>query len=149
MTRIGQAIIAAAMMAVFFVPLAARAEIAFSSPSGNIICYRPEAAAISCLILDRNWSDDQLAALQSDHDGECPVDRTAAIALPANGPPRLIEHCHGDAFWWTENQFVLPYGFSVQNSEFNCTSEKSGMTCRNRLGHGFTMARAQYRILSP
>lgn len=144
-----QALVVATMGACISAPLAADTPITFHSPSGNIVCYKAGVAGISCLIFEQDWSDAQLAAFQTDYDGECPVDQTLGIDLPVKDRPRLINHCHGDVFWWTDNQFVLHYGFSLQNSEFNCTSEQVGMTCRNRLGHGFTLAHAKYTILSP
>ena len=147
--RILQAFIATGMGACIFTPLAAETPVAFSSPSERIFCYTSDEAALICLMFDQNWSEAQLYALQPDDHGECNLDQTPAFELPAEGPPRLYKYCHGDVFWPAEHKFVLPYGYSLQNGEFSCQSETNGMTCHNRSGHGFSMARAAYEIHSP
>ena len=144
-----QAVIATVMGACVFTPLAAETPVAFGSPSGRIFRYTSDKAALICLMFDQNWSEAQLYSLRPDGHGECNLDQTPAFELPADGPPRLYKYCHGDVFWPAEHKFVLPYGYSLQNGEFSCLSEKSGMTCRNRSVHGFSMARAAYVIHSP
>jgi hypothetical protein len=41
---------------------------------------------------------------------------------------------------------VLPYGASFSRDGMTCTSETSGMTCKNAAGHGFSLSRAQQKI---
>ena len=41
---------------------------------------------------------------------------------------------------------TLGYGEAVTLGAFTCRSEKTGMTCTNGLGHGFSIAKAQQRL---
>jgi hypothetical protein len=41
---------------------------------------------------------------------------------------------------------VLPYGASLTLGGITCTSERTGMTCVNRDGRGFAVARAAQRV---
>jgi hypothetical protein len=50
--------------------------------------------------------------------------------------------CAGDTVM-DPNAAVLDYGHSVVSDGITCTSAKSGMTCKNAEGHGFTVARAK------
>jgi hypothetical protein len=40
----------------------------------------------------------------------------------------------------------LGYGQTISLGGFDCTSERSGMTCTNSVGHGFTISRAQQTL---
>jgi hypothetical protein len=41
---------------------------------------------------------------------------------------------------------TLAYGRSWSYEGFRCTSRKSGLTCRNKSGHGFTLGKRSQRI---
>lgn len=135
--------------ACLFLSLPAYAQATFDSPSGNIICYPTETTAVTCIIFENDWSESQQGGLAFEDEEECGLDLTPVFELPVQGPPNIFMSCHGDAFWPTENRFVLPYGYSLHGPGFRCASEKAGMNCRNRQGHGFAIARARYRILTP
>ena len=40
----------------------------------------------------------------------------------------------------------LGYGLRATLGEITCTSEKTGMTCRNATGHGFSIAKAAQHL---
>jgi Family of unknown function (DUF6636) len=104
-------------------PAAASAKVRwFHSPSGNIQC---EVAA-------------------KDPRGTYAYCQTftpaASVKLNALGRSRV---CHGGACVGNgpENAFTLGYGRSVRVGPFRCTSQTTGMTCREvRKGHGFHIA---------
>ena len=41
---------------------------------------------------------------------------------------------------------TLGYGDTISLGGFDCTSEKTGMTCTNPAGHGFTIAKAKQSL---
>jgi hypothetical protein len=41
---------------------------------------------------------------------------------------------------------VLGYGKTISLGGFDCSSEKTGMTCTNPAGHGFTLSRASQSL---
>jgi hypothetical protein len=41
---------------------------------------------------------------------------------------------------------VLAYGKTRAFGRISCTSRQTGMTCRNRSGHGFTVSRGRQRL---
>ena len=41
---------------------------------------------------------------------------------------------------------VLAYGRTRRFGSLSCTSRETGMTCRNRRGHGFTVSRERQRV---
>ena len=41
---------------------------------------------------------------------------------------------------------TLGYGDTISLGGFDCTSEKTGMTCTNPAGHGFTIAKAKQTL---
>jgi len=40
----------------------------------------------------------------------------------------------------------LPYGHTWRWHRFRCTSETTGLTCRNPQGHGFFLSRESQRV---
>jgi hypothetical protein len=46
--------------------------------------------------------------------------------------------CAGDSALGARR--ILPYGRSITAGSLRCTSRSTGMTCRNRLGHGFVLS---------
>jgi hypothetical protein len=53
--------------------------------------------------------------------------------------------CHGDTVIMPDAE-VLPYGSSWSEGGLSCLSETSGLTCRNAMGHGFSLSRAKQRV---
>ena len=108
----------------------------FKSPSGNIHCQ----------YFDRELRCDiaQLAAPVPPKPRDCELDWGRAFAIDANSRSgaRL---CHGDTAM--DNSLpVLAYGNVWRRDGFTCTSEQTGVTCSNALGHGFSLSRAVQRL---
>jgi hypothetical protein len=40
---------------------------------------------------------------------------------------------------------ILGYGRTWRRGGFACASRRTGVTCRNRAGHGFVLARERWR----
>ena len=41
---------------------------------------------------------------------------------------------------------TLAYGKTRKYGSFSCTSQTSGLRCRNRSGHGFSLSRERYKL---
>lgn len=114
----------------------------FQSPTGNIHC-----------MVFSGYGDDG--------DGvRCDIGNFTPSALPA---PEGCDYDWGNAFWIGSvdrrgglacisdaisdpGNSVLGYGESVSGGGVTCTSAKSGMTCENSAGHGFTLSKAKQRV---
>lgn len=109
----------------------------FRTPSGNIGCdmrpgetrcdivrytYTPPRRPMSC---DLEWGD--------------------SVRIGARGLPRFV--CHGDTVLPPPGaRHRVPYGTTVRRGGIRCTVARTGVTCRNRAGHGFTLARERVRL---
>lgn len=111
----------------------------FQSPTGNIHCmifaddYVTEAR---CDIMELVKDD-----LPPPKD--CALDWGHAFSLGKTGKAELA--CVGDTVMDPENG-VLPYGQAVSLGGISCVSAKTGMTCTNGDGHGFSIAKAKQKI---
>jgi hypothetical protein len=111
-------------------------EISFRSPTGNIHCmiFSGTYAGARCDLSKFT------ASYRRPHD--CDLDWGFAFEVGVVGPGTPI--CAGDTVR-TQNAPVLDYGHSVAASGITCTSAKTGMTCVNAEGHGFSVARNSQR----
>ncbi|MES2916214.1 MAG: DUF6636 domain-containing protein [Pseudomonadota bacterium] len=50
------------------------------------------------------------------------------------------------AAWNCRGNPVLPYGEAVSLGGISCVSARTGMTCTNRDGHGFSVAKAIQKL---
>ncbi len=70
------------------------------------------------------------------------------FTLSATGKGQL--NCSGGILYnpstQTPSYVTLPYGKSWQRGVFTCTSRLSGVTCRNRAGHGLFVSRQSWRV---
>ena len=119
--------------------LAADGERAFRSPTGNIHCLMEnttDAHGVRCDLVEATVSYRKRPA-------DCDLDYGKAFYLDALGRGEVA--CHGDTII-DPRAPVLDYGRSIEMGRVRCTSERSGMTCRNDIGHGFTIARAKQHV---
>jgi hypothetical protein len=120
-------------------PLAAQDSVGFQSPTGNIHCsiYTwTGTAEVRCDL--REYS-----ASYSKRPAGCELDWGMAFVVGASGPGVL--GCVGDTMIDPDN-FILPYGEAVRLGGISCVSAKTGMTCTNGEGHGFSVAKAKQRL---
>jgi len=68
----------------------------------------------------------------------CDLDWGDSYEMTANGRVGLT--CHGDTAILPSSR-VLHYGKRWTHGGFTCKSRASGLTCRNRAGHGFFLSR--------
>lgn len=112
--------------------------ITFHSPSGNI----------HCAIMTGEWSEARCDIFDytpsyRKRPGNCDLEWGPSFAVGAQGKGYVA--CVGDTVA-DPGGFVLDYGKSVSLGAFSCTSEKTGMTCTNGLGHGFKVAKAKQQV---
>jgi len=130
----------AAMVAAMLAAPPAHAQdyLTFRSPSGNIHCalMRGDWTGARCDIMEMTPS---FAVPPAD----CELDWGHAFEVAAAGAGQPV--CAGDTVA-DPGAPVLPYGRAVSLGGVTCSSERTGMTCRNAEGHGFSLSRARQRV---
>jgi hypothetical protein len=130
----------AAVLSLAAVPAFAQDEfLFFRTPSGNIHCMMAagDYTAVRCDIAAftpsfRDWpADCELAWGDAFEVG--PGDRRGGLV------------CHGDTVI-SPDAAVLGYGGTLEKGGLTCRSEKAGLTCANRAGHGFFLSRARQEV---
>jgi len=108
----------------------------FQTPSGNIACMAVGDGGweLRCDVGEREWEGGSAK--------DCELDSGDALGLGPTG--RAFWVCHGDTV--LRSGPVLGYGSTWRVGPFTCASAASGVTCRNRAQHGFTVSRASYRL---
>ena len=125
----------------FVLPSAAAAQdyISFQSPTGNIQCglYRDAGgASVRC----------DMSALTPSYSrapAGCEFDWGSSFALNSVGKGILA--CVSDPAGGPDSQ-VLGYGQAVSLGGISCVSAKTGMTCTNAEGHGFSISKSKQRL---
>jgi hypothetical protein len=115
----------------------------FKTPSGNIVCgYSVTAAhgaSVECGIRSGLRPAPRNTCTDLDYSGK-------RVSLTATGRAAPVV-CAGDPgpFLFAARARVLAYGRSWRGGGIACTSRRTGLTCRNRRGHGFFLSRARWR----
>ena len=119
--------------------------IGFKTPSNNIHCQ----------LLDTEGDDRRLSVyLRCDlaerrnpsppSPRDCPGEWGQAYTVMRDEPDaRMI--CQSDTIFDDRLQ-TLPYGSAWRQGGFNCVSERDGLTCKNRFGHGFRLSRFSQQL---
>ena len=120
-------------------PALAQDYIGFQSPTGNIHCalYVWEGGTEARCDLRALTPSYRKAP------AGCDLDWGSAFAVPARGKSYLV--CAGDTVQDPGNP-VLPYGQAVSLGGISCVSAKTGVTCTNAEGHGFSVAKAKQKL---
>ncbi len=126
------------LFCLFASPALADDFISFHSPSGNIQCamFTGDYAGVRCDMSELTQSYAKPPA-------DCEFDWGSSFAVDTTGKGYLA--CVSDAVA-NDDGMELGYGRSVTLGDFTCTSEKSGMTCRNAEGHGFSLSKAKQKV---
>ena len=111
----------------------------FHTPSGNIGCMAGNFEGTWELRCDISGG---VQEWRGGRQQDCDLDSGDSIGLNATGRPYWV--CHGDTVMGMGP--VLGYGRSWSAGPFTCTSARTGVTCRNRVGRGFSMSRQGYRF---
>lgn len=112
----------------------------FNTPSGNIYCdvgLSAESSDIFCVIARR--SGPPAAPRPASCDGVW----GHGFGMTSSGRAEMVCTLSAEAF---EGQDVIPYGRREDFGGVVCESERTGLTCTNRDGHGFFLSRRQQSI---
>ena len=127
-----------AVLTLLATPALADDFIYFHSPSGNINCalMTGDFAGVRCDMTDltRNYQ----------RPADCDLEFGDAFEVGPNDRKGAVL-CHGDTVIDPGSK-ELGYGASARLGAFTCTSEKTGMTCTNGLGHGFSISKASQKL---
>ncbi|HEU5213867.1 MAG TPA: DUF6636 domain-containing protein [Gaiellaceae bacterium] len=110
----------------------------FRTPSKNIACAYYPASSTGRAV----FRCDLLSGLQPRPTRHCDVHWTGASMGPRGkaGPT-----CAGDTVY-DRRAPTLAYGSTWSYGGITCTSRSTGLTCRNRDGHGFFLSRRSWRV---
>jgi hypothetical protein len=136
-----------ATSALLFASLAAAAHAddlatEFRSPSGNILCSFSDYENVQRVRCDIINHADNPPVLPMPVD--CENDWGNMFVVNKTGKAGL--ECAGDLAANPESAKTLGYGDVINNYGITCQSEKAGMTCINKDGHGFIVSRAQQKL---
>lgn len=120
-------------------PAMADSYIGFQSPTGNIHCslYVWGGGAEARCDLQ------ELTPTYTKPPAGCDLDWGRSFAVNDTGKGMLA--CVGDSVRDPGNP-VLGYGEAVSLGGISCVSAKTGMTCTNAEGHGFSVAKAKQKL---
>lgn len=116
----------------------------FKTPSGNIVCgYFVAASArdtfVECGIESGLRPAPRNTCTDLDYSG-----KRVGLTATSRAVPVV---CAGDPgpFLFAARARVLAYGRTWRGGGIACTSRRTGLTCRNRRGHGFFLSRQRWR----
>ena len=120
-------------------PALADDYIAFQSPTGNIHCaiYQYDGSAEARCDLRA------LTRTYRQRPADCDLKWGSSFIVAPFGKAGVA--CVGDTVQNPRNP-VLPYGEAVSLGGISCVSAKTGVTCTNGEGHGFSVAKAKQRL---
>jgi hypothetical protein len=111
----------------------------FQSPDGNISCLIAlgEYADVRCDIAD-------YVPTHTAPPPNCDLDWGGVFTISEDDSSGQLG-CVGDTIGGPGGR-KLGYGETETLWKFSCTSEKTGMTCTNSKGHGFTVSKAKQTL---
>jgi len=129
----------ALLVAVVATPALADDLLFFQSPTGNIHCLiaTGDYAEARCDMIE-------LTPTYRQPPPNCDLDWGAYFTVGLSSRRGQLA-CVGDTAV-NPGSVVLGYGRTISLGGFDCTSEKTGMTCTNPAGHGFTLSRAKQQL---
>ena len=129
----------AALLTLVATPALADQLVFFQAPSKNIFCMIATGAwpEARCDIM-------QMTSKIPPAPADCDLDYGHAFSI-GRQDTKGQRVCAGDTVA-DQNSMTLGYGDHIDVGGFRCSSEKTGMTCTNPAGHGFTIARATQKL---
>lgn len=111
----------------------------FRSPTGNISCLiaTGEYAVARCDM-------SSLTPSFTTPPPDCDLDWGSSFEVGLSSRKGVLA-CVGDSVA-DPSAVTLGYGETLSLGGFDCTSERSGMTCTNPAGHGFTLSKARQSL---
>ena len=121
---------------------AASASSYFRTPSGNIVCGAFTGPGYPAL-LECGVVSGLVPPPRRPGASACRDDDFASSRIHLNATGRPYGFCSGDVGVLAEagSAPVLGYGKSLRAGPFSCASARTGLSCRNRSGHGFFLSR--------
>lgn len=116
----------------------------------DLIFFRSPSDNIHCLIASGDWAVARCDIIQVTKQSfrtppaDCDLDWGHAFEITPTGR-RGAPACVGDTVV-NPDAMVLNYGQEVTLGSLTCRSEKTGMTCLNPAGHGFTIAKGGQKV---
>ena len=128
-----------ALLTVLATSATAQDSIEFQTPSGNIHCvmYNEQPAGVRCDMVD-------LVQSYTTPPPGCDLDYGTSFYIDLQTAKGVL-YCHGDTII-LPTMPVLAYGNRMSVGGITCASERTGMTCTNPAGHGFTLSKARQRL---
>lgn len=113
----------------------------FQSPSGNVVCsssvdVNPNGG-VTCSVGTENTRP------PIPRPRDCDLDWGDMFYVERTGKAQM--GCHGD-YPFDSHPTVLNYGQTLKGKTYECTSQTTGMTCKNPSGHGFTLNKTTQKI---
>lgn len=134
-------ILSAAVLSLTGLSSAALADdyLSFQSPTGNIHCmiYRSEIGS------DARCDLRELTQSYRKAPPDCDLDWGSSFGVGDSGKGYLV--CAGDTVI-NPGSAQLRYGEAVSLGGISCVSAKTGITCTNAAGHGFSVAKAKQKL---
>jgi hypothetical protein len=120
---------------------------AFKTPSGNIVCGytigRDGTASMECGIKSGLKPPPKRIHCEA---GD-PNDKRVSLRATGRAAPVLCAGDPGPLLPQIDARArVLAYGTTIRFGGIRCSSAITGLTCRNRSGHGFFLSRERWRM---
>lgn len=134
-----KALLVSLALGVLASPAGAQDYVAFHSPSGNIHC-----AIVGGDFPGARCDMTELTPSFAQRPADCELDWGSSFAVDPESREGYLA-CVGDTVA-DPSGFVLGYGEEISVFDITCTSEKTGMTCTNPAGHGFSVSKAKQEV---
>ncbi len=118
----------------------------FKTPSGNIFCgyfHEQGRAGVDCVIRSSYKPPLPRRGAKCSRDYWVSLDATGRVETEGSVCPG--EDDPEGPFIGAEHAWILNYGKTWSGGGLQCSSALTGLTCRNKSGHGFFLSRERWR----
>jgi Family of unknown function (DUF6636) len=113
-----------------------------TEPQSATASFQMPSRNIGCLFGFRRLRCDILSGLDPEPNEACDFD-WVGVDMGVTGP--AAANCGSDTVYDADAP-TLAYGSTWTRGEITCESDESGLTCTNREGHSFTLARGSWSV---
>jgi hypothetical protein len=111
-----------------------------TEPPASTASFQTPSQNIGCLFGERQLRCDILTGLDPEPAEDCEFD-WVGVEMGVTGP--AAPNCGSDTVFDAGSP-TLAYGSTWARGGITCESEETGLTCTNREGHAFTLARGSW-----